>query len=362
MNKLKSFEEQRYHEEETLYESINDKITFKKNQSSKQLFQNSNLNYDDNRIQNNDYSYKILFISFFLMFTLFSFTNFVYSTEYIFKISRKSIIIAKLWFQIQDYHLEVINMFNSYREYLFDNQSFIDDMIVWDYIVLSEKKELTSMPENKKFIEENYPKLKNVKGNENLLYNDDLCTFYINDFFDSSAMCSEVIGLITKYDIYHLVFYFLEEIKIKKNIVKYKLKYENIVGNLTEYKYLDYLGDENIPKKGSYNNLFRLNLFNDDEIHSHLNVIFFSIILPFIQDNKKRDFSNFSIDKVDKFLILVNFIFMSILSFLFFFHFLPVINYINNIIYKTKNMLSIIPLSILSTHNGIKELFNLSDK
>ena len=43
MNELKSSEEQRYHEEETLYESINDKITSKKYQSKKQLVQNSNL-------------------------------------------------------------------------------------------------------------------------------------------------------------------------------------------------------------------------------------------------------------------------------------------------------------------------------
>jgi hypothetical protein len=253
-------------------------------------------------------------------------------------------------------------MFNSYREYLFDNQSFINDMIVLDYLVQVEREELTLISEKRKYIEANYLELINNSNIESLVYYNDLCAFYINDFFDSSDMCSEEIGLITKYDIYHLVFYFLEEIKIKKNIVRYKLKYENIVGNLTEYKYLDYLEDENIPKKGSYNNIFRLNLFNDDEIHSRLNLIFFSIILPFIQDNRKRDFNYFSIDKEDKFLILVNTIFISILSFLFFFHFLPVINYINNIIYKTKNMLSIIPLSILSTHNGIKELFNLSDK
>ena len=360
LNKLKSSEEQRYHEEDTLYESINEKMTFKKNQSQKQLLQNSDLNYDDNRIQNRDFTYSILFISFFLLFTLISYSNFVFSTAYIFKISRKSITIAKIWFKLQDYHLEVINMFNSYREYLFDNQSFIDDMIVMDYIVQAERKELTSMAEDKKYIQANYPKL--VNTNVHLTYNDDLCAFYINDFFDSSDMCSEEIGLITNYDIYHLAFYFLEEIKIKKNIVRYKLKYENIVGNLTEYKYLDYLEDENIPKKGNYNSLFRLNLFNDDQIHSYLNLVFFSIILPFIQDNRKRDFSYFSIDKVDKYLILVNAIFISILSFLFFFHFLPVINYINNIIYKTKNMLSIIPLSILSTHNGVKELLNLSDK
>ena len=253
-------------------------------------------------------------------------------------------------------------MFNSYREYIFDNQSFINEMIVLDYIVQVEREQLISISENKKYINANYIKFINNLGNESLGYNNDLCSFYINDFFDSSDMCSEEIGLITKYDIYHLAFYFLEEIKIKKNIVRYKLKYENIVGNLTEYKYLDYLEDENIPKKGSYNNLFRLNLFNENQIHSHLNLVFFSIILPFIQDNRKRDFNYFSIDKVDKYLIIVNAIFISILSLLFFFHFLPVINYINNIIYKTKNMLSIIPLSILSTHNGVKELLNLSDK
>ena len=357
MNKLKSSEEQRYHEEETLYESINDKMTFKKNQSKKQLFQNSNLNYDDNKIlQNRDSSYDILFASFFIIFTLISFSYFVFNTEYILNISKKSISISKLWFNIQEQHLEIVNMFNSYREYIFDNQSFINEMIVLDYIVQVEREQLISISENKKYINANYIKFINNLGNESLGYNNDLCSFYINDFFDSSDMCSEVIGLITKYDIFHMAFYFLEEIKIKKNIVRYKLKYEKIVGNLTEYKYLDYLEDKNIPKKGSYNNIFRLNLFNDDEIHFNLNLVFFSIILPYIQENRKRDFKIFSIDKVDRHLIIVNIVFLIMMSFLFFFYFIPVINYINNTIYKTKNMLSIIPLSILSYQNTVKSL------
>jgi len=360
IKRLKSSEEQRYHEEETLYESINDKMTFKKNQSNKQLLQNLNLNYDDNKIENRDCTYSILFISFFLMFSIISYANFVFNSEYILNLSRKTITISKIWFKLQNYHIELINMFNSYREFLFDNQTFINELIVLDYLALTERKELTSIIEDKKYIEANYKNLINNKGINKSTYNDDLCVFYINDFFDSSDMCAQVIGLIAKYDIYHLGFYFLEEIKIKKNIVRYKLKYENIVGNLTEYKYLDYLEDENIPKKDkNNNNVFRLDLFNDDEIHFRLNLIFFSIILPFIQENRKRDFSYFSIDKVDKFFIIINFIFISILSFLFFCHFLPLINFINNIIYKTKNMLSIIPLSILSTHKGVKELLNL---
>ena len=358
INKLKSSEEQKYHEEETLYESINDKMTFKKNQSKKQL----NLNYNDNKAQNKDSSYDILFASFFIIFTLISFSYFVFNTEYVINISRKSISFAKLWFKIQEYNLEIVNMFNSYREYLFDNQSFINDMIVLEYIVQAEREELTSISESRKYIEANYLKLINNILNESLVYYNDLCAFYINNFFDSSEMCSEIIGIITKYDFFHMTFYFLEEIKIKKNIVRYKLKYGKIVGNLTEYKYLDYLEDENIPKKGSNNNIFRLDLFNNEEIHFSLNLVFFSIILPYIQKNRKLDFSIFSIDKVDRFFFLVNIVFFIILSFLFFFYFIPVINYINNTIYKTKNMLSIIPLSILSTQNGVKTLLNLSDK
>ena len=333
-------------------------MTFKKNQSKKQLVQNSNLNYDDNKIlQNRDSSYDILFASFSIIFALISFTYFVFNTEYILNISRKSISISKLWFKIQEHHLEIVNMFNSYREYLFDNQSSINDMNILDYIVQAEREELISLSENRKYIDANYVKLINNKSSEPIEYSNDLCAFYLNYYFDSSDMCSEVIGLISKYDIFHMAFYFLEEIKIKKNIVRYKLKYEKIVGNLTEYKYLDYLEDENIPKKNSYNSLFRLNLFNDDEIHFSLNLMFFSIILPYIQVNRKIDFNNFSIDKFKKFLILVNIVFLIIMSFLFCFYFIPVINYINNTIYKTKNMISIIPLSILSTQNNVKSLF-----
>ena len=248
-----------------------------------------------------------------------SFAYFAFNTEYVLNISRKSISISKLWFKIQEHNLGIINMFNSYREYLFDNQSFINDMIVLDYLVQVEREELTLISEKRKYIETNYLELINNSNIESLVYYNDLCAFYINDFFDSSDRCSEIIGIITKYDIFHMSFYFLEEIKIKKNIVRYKLKYEKIVGNLTEYKYLDYLEDENIPKNGSYNNLFRLNLFNDDEIHFSLNLIFFSIILPYMQENRKIDFNSFSIDKVDRFLILVNIIFLVIMSFLFFF-------------------------------------------
>ena len=43
-------------------------------------------------------------------------------------------------------------------------------------------------------------------------------------------------------------------------------------------------------------------------------------------------------------------------------YFLPVINFINSIIYKTKNMLSIIPLNILSLQSGVANLLRISNE
>ena len=65
---------------------------------------------------------------------------------------------------------------------------------------------------------------------------------------------------------------------------------------------------------------------------------------------------------------VANFVMWSIASYEFLlismllFFYLPVINYINNVIYKTKNMLSIIPLSILASQNGVYSLLDISNE
>ena len=100
--------------------------------------------------------------------------------------------------------------------------------------------------------------------------------------------------------------YFLEELKIKKNIIEYKLEKENILGNLTEYNYSDYINNEKIPRKGDYNNtnktktqIFRLDLFNNKTLHYELNIIYFNIILPFVEENIENFYSILSFEKVE---------------------------------------------------------------
>ena len=191
-----------------------------------------------------------------------------------------------------------------------------------------------------------------------------LCNYYINDYFDSSAQCEEKIGLISKYNFNTLAIYFIGEIKIKKSVVKYKLLNENILGNLTEYNYTDYINNNMIPRKGdpfNYSNIFRLNLFNNYTIHTQLNIIFFSIILPYIEKNRDEYFSILTFEPKEGNILSLNLLILFIISLLFFCFFIPVINYINSIIYKAKNMLSIIPLNILSYQSDALILLNISN-
>ena len=366
INKLKTSEEQRFHEDETVNESIEEKITLENNQKisqrQKTVSQSFNLNYGIDNIKSNRASSSgIVFIILYGIFILISFSFFIYNGIYIIKFSKESITISFIFNKVQSFQLGIIDTFNVYREYLFDNQSIINGTLPFNYLAKAENESLMHIIEDIQYLNTNYDKI--FLKNKNFTIKDNLCSYYINDYFDSSVDCSDKIGLITGYDFFTLSYYFLEEIKIDKKIVSYKLKNENILGNLTDYNVEEYLNDDRIPKEydeTDYKTIFRLDLFNNYTIHTRLNVIFFSIILPYIQDIRRNIFDSLSLENSDKFLIIISISFAGLVTVVFFCYFIPMINFINNIIYKTKNMLSIIPLSILSSQSGVSSLLNLS--
>ena len=137
--------------------------------------------------------------------------------------------------------------------------------------------------------------------------NETLCGYYINDFFDSSGECEELVGLISTYNFKIFTFNFIEKLKISKNIVKYKLENEKIFGNLTEYNYSDYINNELIPYLDDSDNgvIFRLDLFNNDTLHYNLNIKFFSMILPYIQENRQRIYNILNIGKTSTIITII---------------------------------------------------------
>jgi hypothetical protein len=370
MNKLKSSEEQRFHEEETIFESMEDKLSLENNQKMAQrqrvlISQNTNLSpSDDNKINNKVSSYGIIFILIFIICSLISYGFFIYNGIFMIKCSQDSIKISKFFNTFQNFQLGILDVFNAYREYLFDNESIVNGTSPSKYLTENENNTLVLNIENIQYLSTvGEELLKEYTGFSNLTEENNLCELYQNDYFDSSSICSQNIGLITSYDFYTLSYYFLEELKIYKNIVEYTLENEDIVGNLTEYDLNSYSNDSNIPKKwDSSSKIFRLQLFNDDSFHNQLNIMFANIILPFIQKSRKNVFDKISFDHITSYLIIINICFFIVITLAFFIYFLPMIRFINNIIYKTKNMLSIIPLSILASQSGVSTLLNLSKK
>ena len=90
--------------------------------------------------------------------------------------------------------------------------------------------------------------------------------------------------------------------------------------------------------------------------------MFFSTILPFIEFHREHVYNILNIDGRDTYLIIINVLFRALVTLVFLCYFLPVINFINSIIYKTKNMLSIIPLNILSLQSGVANLLRISNE
>ena len=371
LNKLKSFEDLNNHDEGLFYENIDDKFTFEKNQitihKEKSLGEYNNLNdgYENRKEKLNSLSgisFVILYGVFILMFYIF----YIYNGMSIFNESQKSITRNDYCNKILNTHLIIIDTFNVYREFLFDNLSMIYGTTPFEYLNEATKKGLSIFSQNNKYLKKYENTL--TKNIEEITNNKSLCNYYINDFYDSYIECEEGIGLISKYNFITLSIYFLEELKIKKNIIEYKLEKENILGNLTEYNYSDYINNEKIPRKGDYNNtnktntqIFRLDLFNNKTLHYELNIIYFNIILPFIEENLENFYSILSFEKVEFKLLSLNCLFLIIILLLFFCYFLPGINIIYNIIYKTKNMLSIIPFSLLSYQSNVLILLKIAN-
>ena len=80
----------------------------------------------------------------------------------------------------------------------------------------------------------------------------------------------------------NLINYFIEEIRMKRNYVKRLLNKEIVVGNLSNlFDYYNW-NDEYLGISNNETLIFRINLFNMEETHEKLNIIFINIIIQYI--------------------------------------------------------------------------------
>ena len=269
-------------------------------------------------------------------------------------------------YHLQRYHINIIELFNAFRENMFDENTIISGMKVNDYL---KKKEEDFYKTNMEDINSIFTLQSKISGLEIAIKNLEekgFCSNYIAQF-SSEEECQKYVGGkegILNFGFVFIVNEFVDDIRYARNILKNFLSYPGvIVGNLTLHDNITDAKILNEQFKLNPFSFYRLYLFNTF-LHSRLNIRFMNIIMQYII--KERDVSINSIQNNVEggyiiYVILI-IIFGAIICIIFFFYWIPLIRKLNMEIYKTKNMLTIIPVQILASLPNIRDLLNISNK
>ena len=237
-------------------------------------------------------------------------------------------------------------------------------MLPFDYLEQIEENLYKSLTGDIQFSKELIQKFLFNNKEVTKMLSKSFCSYNFTDRFISFEKCQNTLGQLANHDFSIVAANFIEEIRINKFLVKYLLSTGNIRGNLNDYDQNIWIKDSTIPKKGDNkigDNIFRLDLYNNETIHAHLDLIFVNIILPYIDLNKKYILPNLSINDKDFYLYLTSVFYLLFVILIYFVFLLLKIRIINKHIYKTKNMLTLIPINILVSQRNIKILLNLTE-
>jgi hypothetical protein len=264
---------------------------------------------------------------------------------------------------MQKYHNNIIELFNGYREFLFDENSIINNLLAYDYLLKQEESYYSSNTETV-----NYTSLLNgvvaeINKNNKVLHENGLCSYYIS-YFNSQEECENFLGGkggIISLGFHILMNYFVEEIRNARNYMKVLLDHNILIGNLSDETNIDY-NDTTYDLELNETLKFRMVVFNLEQTHSRLNIIFYNVVLQYINKSRNSTINTIKNSVANghvKYIIMI-ILYMIVFLIIFIYYWIPMIRRMNIEIYKTKNMLSIIPLQILASQPNIRILLNIS--
>ena len=227
-----------------------------------------------------------IFLAFYILFMLVIFIYFPYNGYLLLNISQKSLYFSDFISKLSSFHGDVIDVFNTYREYLFDNQSSFAQKDLYEALVFKENEIFDKMNDNiiyiSNFISQNIP----LDEEMIIILSKHLCSYYITDYFNSPEECKQEFTPTLKYDFNIIVINFLQNLKNGKNIVKFRQETEIIIGNdkydLGTNWSIPYIRENTTNKEIS----FRLNFFNDEILHSKINIMFLNIFFSYFNESR----------------------------------------------------------------------------
>ena len=273
--------------------------------------------------------------------------------------------------------IEYQGMFDILREYFFDNTGFTGNVSFKDKI----NSKLVNIYESQKINEKSFSfdKLPSKFRNKYLeVTSNDLCRYanhlflinnksFSNHIIDMNYKCHNLTENSTQYGLNLLISYYLEEIRTQKNYFDKMINAaneKNYTYNNTLFESSQYNENENniYINETEYKELDPFNIFNEEHVFQ-LSMIRRYFLLP-IYNETLNDFyisiRDFWSTSYDIFLAVMVILLLLITTF-YSAYWIPTIFSIDEDIYKTKNMLSIIPKDVLATIPGINKLLNLGN-
>jgi hypothetical protein len=301
-------------------------------------------------------------MKFFGICLIITFCYFIFNAVYSIYLIKDAIYVSEYLDTNQKFQTLMIDLFVAYRQYVFDDSIYIYNMMPFVYLNTTLYQSYSTITNDTAFIR-NYNKKYLSKGEINELLTKNFCEYNYTDRYANLKQCQEELSFLLNYDFTIIANNFLETLRKAKFVMRYLLSTGKIVGGLNDYNQDLWLQDERIPQIGKNNTgnyRFRLDLYNDKTVHSYLDLIFVNILLPYIDMNRKHIIPYLSIEGRDYYLKLTTIFYVIFVALIFFVYLLIQIRILNKHIYKTKNLLRLIPLNILSSLGNIKTLLDLN--
>ena len=277
----------------------------------------------------------LLFSYIYIFFALFNFIKVINTVE----------IMGYYLYHMQHFHNNLLNLFNAYREFIFFSDSTMYNYPVFDFLNQAEKGIYETFDEDINYLAENCTKINGLNKIFIGIQQNHLCNNSGGEILNLE-LCNSYVEIITSLGFYSFVCFWIEEIRIRRNYVLL----------LEEINKFTNMWNGNFQIRS-------ISLYNSQSIHPDINFMFNYIILSYI--NEERDLTeNLIISSINSNhyiykILLILYIFLVLLFYILYWR--PILNNIKILIYKTKNMLTIIPVEILATQTNIKSLLNISD-
>ena len=304
--------------------------------------------------------FKIIIAIFFFLVSIFCVLIFIF---YLIWLNDSKIYL--LYYQrVSELESRDIMLFNSLREYMFDENSKVNSTTSLEYTNKLLNIIYIIHNEYQRYIIE---KRNTIPGGYKKIFEEILmsspCKY--SSYFSSETQCLNFMSKSPSFGLFVLISYLIEEIRILKDSSEKRYQIQHLTNftfnlTLTGTEKGKSLYPQKLEDQIIYNELDSIQEFLIDDLHLNTNVMFIHLLIPFIQNlvDELRNCISKGVKNIKITYIIFICLYFSVIIAIYIFIWMPFQNNLSQIIFKTKNMLNIIPKEVLSELNNIHKLLD----